>query len=141
MLRKPRSSCSFVKSSLTATLASSCSSSSSSESSHESNTFFFVFSLDPPDDAVPTEVRPVSAVAVEVTVLSVSVVESVVKLSSSALLASSPSPTMSKRLRSDSGSLRKFAKLAVMVARTREKSEFICQLVVSRFDNGRYFDR
>ncbi len=126
MLRNPRSSSPFVKFSLAAPLDASCSSSSSSESSHESNTFFFVFGLDPPDDAVPTEVRPVSAVAVEVTVLSVSVVESAVKLSSSALLASSPSPTMSKRLRSDSGSLRKFAKLAVRVARTREKSKYPC---------------
>ena len=69
-----------------------------------------------------TDVLPVSVVAVEAVVLSVSVVESPPNLSSSRLLFSSPSPITSRRLKSDSGSLRKFASEAQMVASTREKS-------------------
>lgn len=63
-----------------------------------------------------------SAVAVDVAVLSVSV-ESAANFSSSRFSCSSPSPVISAKLKSDSGSFKKFAKLAVIVARTREKSE------------------
>ncbi len=97
-------------------------SSSLSESSQESATFFFVaLGLLPVEVADVNDVLPVSVVAVEVATLSVSV-ESTANRSSSALLVSSPSPMTSRRLKSDSGSLRKFARLAVTVARTSEKS-------------------
>ena len=74
----------------------------------------------------------VVVVVVDAAVLSVSVV-SMASLSSSALVASSPSPTISERLRSDSGILRKFAKLAVMVARTREKSVVMQSVLLSSY--------
>ena len=108
-------------------VSSASSAASASESSHASATFFFVLALALVEDAVVTEDLPESTVAVEVVVLSVSVVESPPNLSSSRLFVSSPSPITSRRLRSDSGSLRKLARDAQIVANTREKSKGYCQ--------------